>query len=91
MRCRRECRIIWSLVFLLPLTLALGGLMAGPDAQAAEVRGSKNINTEGTSLILVEQDVLTALELTSRAYVLEAGRITLSGQLNRLWMDRLHD
>ncbi len=44
----------------------------------------KNINTEGTALILVEQDVLTALELTSRAYVLEAGRITLSGTSEEL-------
>ena len=44
----------------------------------------KNINTEGPSLILVEQDVLTALELTSRAYVLEAGRITLSGTSEEL-------
>ncbi len=37
MRCRRECRIIWGLVLLLSLTLALGGLMASQDAQAAEV------------------------------------------------------
>ncbi|MGA8753765.1 ABC transporter ATP-binding protein [Candidatus Deferrimicrobium sp.] len=33
----------------------------------------------GTSILLVEQDVHTALEYASRGYVLETGRIVLSG------------
>src|SRR6266702_3191217 len=37
------------------------------------------INREGTALILVEQDVLVALDAASRAYVLENGRVVLSG------------
>jgi branched-chain amino acid transport system ATP-binding protein len=37
------------------------------------------INTTGVSILIVEQDVQTALEVSSRAYVLETGRITLSG------------
>src|SRR2546427_8282680 len=37
------------------------------------------INPEGTALILVEQDVLVALEAASRAYGLENGRVVLSG------------
>src|SRR6266566_3807485 len=37
------------------------------------------INREGTALILVEQDVLVALDAASRAYVLENGRVALSG------------
>ena len=37
------------------------------------------INREGTALILVEQDVLVALDAASRAYVLENGRIVLTG------------
>jgi branched-chain amino acid transport system ATP-binding protein len=39
----------------------------------------KQINREGTALILVEQDVLVALDAASRAYVLENGRVALSG------------
>jgi branched-chain amino acid transport system ATP-binding protein len=39
----------------------------------------QQINREGTALILVEQDVLVALDVASRAYVLENGRVVLSG------------
>ncbi len=37
------------------------------------------IHATGLSIVIVEQDVQTALETASRAYVLETGRITLSG------------
>ena len=37
------------------------------------------IHRTGVSMLIVEQDVQTALEVSSRAYVLETGRITLSG------------
>ena len=40
----------------------------------------QQINREGTALLLVEQDVLVALDAANRAYVLENGRIVLSGQ-----------
>ncbi len=39
----------------------------------------KSINAEGTTILLVEQNVRKALELSTRAYVLENGRIALSG------------
>src|ERR1700674_2096089 len=39
----------------------------------------REINREGTALLLVEQDVLVALDVANRAYVLENGRIALSG------------
>ncbi len=39
----------------------------------------QQINREGTALILVEQDVLVALDAASRAYVLENGRVVLTG------------
>ena len=39
----------------------------------------KRINAEGTTVLLVEQNVRTALELCHRAYVLENGRVVLSG------------
>ena len=37
------------------------------------------INAEGLSVLLVEQDVQTALEIAGRAYVLETGHVTRSG------------
>ncbi len=39
----------------------------------------KTIHASGVAIVMVEQDVQTALELSSRAYVLESGRITLAG------------
>jgi branched-chain amino acid transport system ATP-binding protein len=39
----------------------------------------KEINAAGTALMLVEQDVLVALDVADRAYVLENGRIAMSG------------
>lgn len=39
----------------------------------------KKINTQGTSILLVEQNALMALATASRAYVLETGRIVLAG------------
>ena len=37
------------------------------------------INTDGTTILLVEQNVARALALAHRAYVLENGRIVLDG------------
>lgn len=39
----------------------------------------KEINDEGTSILLVEQNAQMALSIAHRAYVLETGRITISG------------
>jgi branched-chain amino acid transport system ATP-binding protein len=39
----------------------------------------RRINAEGLSILLVEQNVMMAMEVASRAYVLEEGRIALSG------------
>ena len=39
----------------------------------------RTIHAGGVSILLVEQDVETALEFSSRAYVLETGRVTLAG------------
>jgi branched-chain amino acid transport system ATP-binding protein len=38
-----------------------------------------DINKEGTSILLVEQNAQMALSVASRAYVLETGTIVLSG------------
>jgi branched-chain amino acid transport system ATP-binding protein len=39
----------------------------------------KTIHGRGTSILLVEQNVELALEVATRGYVLEAGRVTLEG------------
>ena len=39
----------------------------------------KQIHATGVSILMVEQDVQTALEISSRAYVIETGRVTLAG------------
>ncbi len=45
------------------------------------------INREGTTVLLVEQNVLRALRLCHRAYVLENGVVALSGARDRLLAD----
>jgi branched-chain amino acid transport system ATP-binding protein len=45
------------------------------------------IHKTGVSILIVEQDVQTALEVSSRAYVLETGRVTLSGPSSQLLDD----
>ena len=39
----------------------------------------KEINKDGTSILLVEQNAKMALGIADRAYVLETGKITMSG------------
>jgi branched-chain amino acid transport system ATP-binding protein len=43
-------------------------------------RTIKEINDEGVTVLLVEQNAHAALSLSSRGYVLESGRITLQGR-----------
>jgi len=44
----------------------------------------KSINAQGTTILLVEQNVRKALELSTRAYVLDNGRVALSGSREAL-------
>jgi branched-chain amino acid transport system ATP-binding protein len=44
----------------------------------------KEINSQGTSILLVEQNALMALQVAHRAYVLETGRIVLHGTAKEL-------
>ena len=46
-----------------------------------------DIVASGTSILLVEQDVDTALTVAERAYVLETGHIVLSGKASELLAD----
>lgn len=45
------------------------------------------INRDGISILLVEQDVVTAFELAHRAYVIESGRVRMSGATSVLMED----
>jgi len=47
----------------------------------------KELRENGVTILLVEQNVRNALEISDRTYVLESGRITLSGNSKEL----LHD
>jgi len=47
----------------------------------------RQINETGTSVLIVEQNVVEALELAARAYVLEGGRIVRSGDATELLQD----
>ncbi len=47
----------------------------------------RDLNAEGMTCLLVEQNVASSLKLASRAYVLENGRITLSGTGEELLAD----
>jgi len=47
----------------------------------------QDINEQGTTLLLVEQNAQMALAVADRAYVLETGRITMLGMGNELLQD----
>ena len=57
--------------------IVVGGGPAGMCAAIAAAR-------EGVSVLLVEQNANMALSIAHRAYVLETGRITLSGDAKEL-------
>jgi branched-chain amino acid transport system ATP-binding protein len=51
------------------------------------VEALQSLNCEGLSILVVEQDVITALELSTTAYVMDMGRIVKSGASSEL----IHD
>jgi len=44
----------------------------------------RNINEEGVTILLVEQNVRRALELADRGYIIETGRVSLEGEGEKL-------
>ncbi len=44
----------------------------------------RNINAQGTSVLLVEQNVVMAMQLAKRAYVMEEGHIVAQGEASEL-------
>jgi branched-chain amino acid transport system ATP-binding protein len=51
------------------------------------LRTIRDLNREGLTCVLVEQNVAVSLKLAGRAYVLENGRVTLSGSGEELLAD----
>ena len=47
----------------------------------------RNLNAEGTTILLVEQNARLAMQHSHRTYVLEAGQITFSGPSQELLSD----
>jgi branched-chain amino acid transport system ATP-binding protein len=58
-----------------------------PTVVQALLRTIRDLNREGLTCVLVEQNVAVSLRLASRAYVLENGRVTLSGAGDALLAD----
>jgi branched-chain amino acid transport system ATP-binding protein len=48
------------------------------------------IKTEGTSIVVVEQDIVQALAVADRVYCFQEGRMTLSGRPAELTRDAIH-
>jgi branched-chain amino acid transport system ATP-binding protein len=72
-----------------PRLLCIDELSLGlaPVVATELVRVLVRIRSEGTSVLLVEQDVENALAVADRAYVMEGGRIVLSGAASRVRED----
>jgi branched-chain amino acid transport system ATP-binding protein len=58
-----------------------------PTVVQSVLRCVRDLNRDGLTCVLVEQNVAVSLKLASRAYVLENGRITLAGSGEELLRD----
>jgi branched-chain amino acid transport system ATP-binding protein len=48
------------------------------------------IKREGTSVVLVEQDIVQAMKVADRVYCFQEGRLSLSGRPHDLTRDQIH-
>jgi branched-chain amino acid transport system ATP-binding protein len=72
-----------------PRLLLIDELSLGLAPRVAELLSEslRAINKSGVAILLVEQDVMNALELADRAYVIDHGRVTKSGPAMSLAKD----
>jgi branched-chain amino acid transport system ATP-binding protein len=72
-----------------PRVLMVDELSLGLAPKVAEdlLQVLRGISHEGTAMLLVEQDVVLALEVADRGYVLENGKVALSGAADTLASD----
>jgi branched-chain amino acid transport system ATP-binding protein len=80
------CRALMAKPKLLMLDEPSLGLAPLIVAQIFEI--VKKLNQEGMTILLVEQNARMALEISHRAYVVETGKITLTGSGRELVSDR---
>lgn len=71
-----------KLLMIDELSLGLAPKVVGELVDALRI-----INSEGTSLLIVEQDVATALDLADRGYVMDQGRTVAQGAADDLRRD----
>ena len=48
------------------------------------------IKAEGTSVVLVEQDIVQAMEVADRVYCFQEGRLSLTGRPRELTREQIH-
>ena len=74
-----------------PKLLMIDELSLGLAPRLVEELGEAlvKINRTGVSILLVEQDVITALELATHGFILDRGRIVLGGPTQELMASRL--
>jgi branched-chain amino acid transport system ATP-binding protein len=72
-----------------PSLLMIDELSLGLAPRAVEllVERLRDINRSGVAILLVEQDVMNALELADRAYVINRGTVSMSGAAKTLAAD----
>jgi branched-chain amino acid transport system ATP-binding protein len=72
-----------------PSLLLIDELSLGLSPRAVEELSEslRTVNKSGVAILLVEQDVMNALELADRAYVVDHGRVTKSGPSRSLASD----
>jgi branched-chain amino acid transport system ATP-binding protein len=72
-----------------PTLLLIDELSLGLSPRAAEglIESLHAINKDGVAILLVEQDVVLALDFAHRAFVMDRGRITLAGNAQSLSKD----
>jgi branched-chain amino acid transport system ATP-binding protein len=69
-----------------PRLLIIDELSLGLAPKATEqlVEALVRFNSKGLTILLVEQDVFTALEMSKYAYVVENGRVSLFGESSEM-------
>ena len=72
-----------------PSLLMIDELSLGLAPRAVEllIERLRDINRSGVAILLVEQDVVTALELADRGYVINRGQVIMSGVSSALLAD----
>jgi len=67
-----------------PLLLDEPSLGLAPSIVGDMFDAIRRTNADGLSVLLVEQNIVTAMELARRAYVIEEGRIVMTGPADTL-------